>query len=203
MSTTFSKRQLASGISVLAIAGSLAFATPANAQTTSTLQGHAAAGSTVTATDVNTGHSDSVKADASGNYQIVGLPPSTYRVQSGSAAQTVVVPLGQAVTVDLVGPAAATTGSIVVVGARTKDVKTPSVTTSVSRFQIENLPNGDRNFLNFAALAPGITVSPPTLGGNARQVHARRSNRRQGIPRGDREPGAGCGTQPRAGPCLR
>ena len=172
MSTTFSKRQLASGISVLAIAGSLAFATPANAQTTSTLQGHAAAGSTVTATDVNTGHSDSVKADASGNYQIVGLPPSTYRVQSGSAAQTVVVPLGQAVTVDLVGPAAATTGSIVVVGARTKDVKTPSVSTSVSRFQIENLPNGDRNFLNFAALAPGITVSPPTLGGNARQVQA-------------------------------
>jgi outer membrane receptor for ferrienterochelin and colicin len=172
VSTPSNKRQLASGISVIAVAAALTIASPAQAQTTSTLQGHAAAGSNVTATDVNTGHSDSVKADASGNYQIVGLSPSTYRVQSGSAAQTVVVPLGQAVTVDLVSPATTTGAAIVVVGARTKDVKTPAVTTNVSRFQIENLPNGDRNFLNFAALAPGVTVSPPTLGGNARQVQA-------------------------------
>jgi len=82
------------------------------------------------------------------------------------------VPLGQAVTVDLAAPATAPAAAIVVVGARTKDVKTPAVTTNVSRFQIENLPNGDRNFLNFAALAPGVTVSPPTLGGKARQVQA-------------------------------
>jgi len=172
VSTTSNKRQLTSGISVIAIAAALSISTPAHAQTTSTLQGHAAAGSTVTATDVNTGHSDSVKADASGNYIIVGLPPSTYRVASGSAAQTVVVPLGQAVTVDLVGAAPAGGGNIVVVGSRTRDVKTPTVATNVSRFQIENLPNGDRNFLNFAALAPGVTVSPPTLGGRARQVQA-------------------------------
>ena len=172
MSTTSNKRQLASGISVIAIAASLAFATPADAQTTSTLQGHTAAGSTVTATDVNTGHSDSVKADASGNYIIVGLPPSTYRVQSGSATQTVVVPLGQAVTVDLVAATPAAGGAIVVVGARTRDVKTPVVSTNVSRFQLENLPNGDRNFLNFAELAPGVTVSPPTLNGKARQLQS-------------------------------
>ena len=62
--------------------------------------------------------------------------------------------------------------AIVVVGSRTKDVKTPAVATNVSRFQLENLPNGDRNFLNFAELAPGVTVSPPQLGGKARQVQA-------------------------------
>jgi outer membrane receptor for ferrienterochelin and colicin len=172
VSTTSNKRQLTSGISVIAIAAALGIATPAHAQVTSSLRGHAAAGSVVTATDLNTGHKDSAKADASGNYNIVGLPPSTYRVQSGSSAQTVVVPLGQAVTVDLTAPTTAAAGAIVIVGARTKDVKTPAVTTSVSRFQIENLPNGDRNFLNFAALAPGVTVSPPTLGGKARQVQA-------------------------------
>ena len=83
-----------------------------------------------------------------------------------------VVPLGQAVTVDLGRPRGDDRRAIVVVGARTKDVKTPAITTNVSRFQIENLPNGDRNFLNFAALAPGVTVSPPTLGGKARQVQA-------------------------------
>ena len=83
-----------------------------------------------------------------------------------------VVPLGQTVTVDLTAPAASTGAAIVVVGSRTRDVKTPTVATNVSRFQLENLPNGDRNFLNFAALAPGVTVSPPTLGGRARQVQA-------------------------------
>ena len=165
------KRRLASGISVIAIAASLTVANPAAAQTTSSLQGHAAAGSIVTVTDLTTGHSDSATVDATGRYNIVGLPPSTYRVQSGTLAQTVVVPLGQAVTVDLVA-AEASGGAIVVTGSRTRDVKTPAVATNVSRFQIENLPNGDRNFLNFAALAPGVTVAPPTLNGKARQVQA-------------------------------
>jgi outer membrane receptor for ferrienterochelin and colicin len=173
--TTSNKRQLASGISVIAVAVALSIATPAYAQVTSTVRGHvegAAAGSTVTLTDLNTGHTDTAKVDASGNYIVVGLPPSTYRVESAGRSQTVVVPLGQAVTVDLTAPATSAGAAIVVVGARTKDVKTPAVTTNVSRFQIENLPNGDRNFLNFAALAPGVTVSPPQLGGNARQVQA-------------------------------
>jgi hypothetical protein len=169
-----SKRQLASGISAIAIAACVAIATPAAAQVTSGIQGHvagAAAGSTVTVTDLNTGQTSRTQVDANGHYLVVGLPPSTYRVQSGSSSQNVVVPLGQTVAVDF-GHAAPASAAIVVVGARTKDVKTPAVTTNVSRFQIENLPNGDRNFLNFAALAPGVTVSPPTLNGNARQVQA-------------------------------
>jgi outer membrane receptor for ferrienterochelin and colicin len=174
VSTISNKRQLASGISVIAVAASLSFASPAAAQTTSSIQGHvagAAPGTQVIATDTNTGQRLVGTVDGSGNYYIVGLAPSTYRVQSGQNAQTVVVPLGQAVTVDLAA-AAASNAEIVVVGARSKDVKTPAVTTNVSRFQIENLPNGDRNFLNFAALAPGVTVSPPQLGGKARQVQA-------------------------------
>ncbi len=179
MSNISNRRRMASGISTVAVAASLAFATPAMAQVTSGIQGHvtgAAAGSTVTFTDLNTGHTDTAKTDSNGNYLIVGLPPSTYSVKSGSTSQNVVVPLGQTVTVDLTPAAAAATGAagsaIVIVGARTKDVKTPATTTSVSQFQIANLPNGDRNFLNFAALAPGVTVSPPTLGGKARQVQA-------------------------------
>ena len=75
MSSISNKRQLASGISVIAIAAALGVATPAYAQTTSTVRGHvegAAAGSTVTVTDVNTGHTDTAKTDANGNYIIVG-----------------------------------------------------------------------------------------------------------------------------------
>jgi hypothetical protein len=154
--------------------GALILAAPAAAQTTSTVQGHvdgAAAGAAVTVTDTNTGHQDTAKVDANGNYIIVGLPPSTYRVSSGDKTAEVVVPLGQAVTADLVAEAA-TTKDIVVTGSRARDVKTPTVSTNISRFQLENLPNGDRNFLNFAALAPGVTVSPPTFGGKARTVQA-------------------------------
>ena len=108
MSTMYNKSRLASGISAVAIAAALSMATPAYAQTTSTVRGHvegASAGTIVSVTDLNTGHTDSAKTDASGNYIIVGLTPSTYRVQSGSISQSVVVPLGQAVTVDL-APAA-------------------------------------------------------------------------------------------------
>ena len=175
MNTIHNRRQLASGISAIAIAAALALASPAEAQTTSTLQGHvegAAAGSVVSVTDLNTNHTDTARTDANGNYLIVGLPPSTYRVEAAGRSQTAVVPLGQAVTVDLIAPATSSGAAIVVTGSRTRDVKTPVVTTNVSRFQLENLPNGDRNFLNFAALAPGVTVSPPTLGGRARQVQA-------------------------------
>lgn len=181
MRTTRSK--LATSLSVTAIAVALCVAEPAFAQTTSSVQGRvegAAAGTVVTVTDVNTGKVDRATVDAAGNYNIVGLPPSTYRVESGSNSQTVVVPLGQAVVVDLGAPVAAAPGEaaaptgneVVVVGSRTKDVKTPTVSTNVTRFQIENLPNGDRNFLNFAALAPGVVVAPPTLAGKARQVQA-------------------------------
>lgn len=154
--------------------GALALAMPASAQTTSTIQGHvdgAAADATVVLTDTNTGHQDTVKVDANGNYVLVGVPPSTYRVASGDKSVIVVVPLGQAVTADLIA-APENTKDIVVTGSRARDVKTPVISTNISRFQLENLPNGDRNFLNFAALAPGVTVEAPTLGGRARRVQA-------------------------------
>lgn len=178
MKTLITARLRAALATTILGAGALLLATPAMAQTTSTVRGHidgATAGATVTLTDLATGHVETVKADAKGDYILVGLPPSTYRVASGSRSAEVVVPLGQAVTADLVAPVAAAAGGgndIVVTGSRARDVRTATVGANISRFQLENLPNGDRNFLNFAALAPGVTVSPPTLGGKARQVQA-------------------------------
>jgi hypothetical protein len=86
VNTTSNKGRLSAGISVITIAAALGFASPAIAQTTSTIRGHvegSAAGSTVTVTDLNTGRSETAKLDASGNYNLVGVPPSTYRIQSG------------------------------------------------------------------------------------------------------------------------
>lgn len=164
---------LTRGISAAALAAALGFAAPAYAQTTSSLRGHvegAAAGTTLTITDTNTGQKVTATVDANGDYFVPGLRPSTYRVEApGAEADTVVVPVGQTVVYDIAPPA--TTGSeIVVTGTRGRnEVRTATVTTNVSTAQIENLPQSDRNFLNFAALAPGVNVSPP---GSNRQVQA-------------------------------
>jgi len=157
---------LALGISTLAVAVALTVATPAGAQTLSTIQGHvtgAAPGATVTATDANTGQVFTGTINAQGNYAILGVRPSNYHVVAqGAPAQDVTVPVGQTVIVDLGEPAPTGGGTEVVVrGIRgRKEVRTASVSTNVTPTQIENLPQNDRNFLNFAALAPGVQVSP-------------------------------------------
>jgi outer membrane receptor protein involved in Fe transport len=163
---------LALGISTIAMAVALTVAEPALAQSTSTLQGHvtgAAAGSVVTATDTSTGQRVTSAINVAGNYTIVGLRPSNYHVEvPGAPAQDVVLPVGQTVVVDLGNQPAGE--EIVIRGARNRqEVRTAEVATNVSRAQIENLPQNDRNFLNFAALAPGVIVTPTS---GSRQVRA-------------------------------
>ena len=181
---------LARGISAAALAVALMTAAPAFAQSNSTIRGRiqgAPAGTTVTVTDLTTGQVINGRTNANGDYTIPGVRPSTYRVQTeGQPIQQVVVPVGQIITVDIGTPAAAeeaaTTESttsadagvgsgsdIVVTGRRTQEVRTAEVATNVSQQQIDSLPQNDRNFLNFAALAPGVAVTPS--GGN-RQVQA-------------------------------
>ncbi|NIJ23629.1 TonB-dependent receptor [Sphingomonas japonica] len=135
------------------------------AQTTGTLQGRidgAQAGTAVTVTDTVTGRSTSTTIDANGNFVIAGLRPSTYRIEGAGQTEEVVLPVGQTVAIDLSPQAdvAGADGEIVVTGRRgIAEVRTATIGVSVSQDQINNLPQNDRNFLNFAALAPGVTVS--------------------------------------------
>jgi hypothetical protein len=176
VSTFKSKRQLANGISAFAVAAALMVATPAIAQTqTATLEGRVegvAAGTQVVAVDNNTGQRLTSTVDATGNYSILGLTPSTYTITvPGRDAQQVTVQVGQTVTVDFVqAPAAGAAGSAIVVTGRRagQPVTTQAVATNISTAQIENLPQNKRNFLSFAALAPGLQVTP---GGNT-QIQA-------------------------------
>jgi outer membrane receptor protein involved in Fe transport len=148
---TSNKHRLASGISLIATAVALGVASPALAQEqTSSLQGRvegASAGTEVVATDTLTGQRVVGRVDAQGNYAIFGLRPSTYTVAvAGKPALTTTLQVGQTVTLDFVEvppqePAA--DGAIVVTGRRTAQ------------------PN-QRNFLDFAALSPGVTVTPGT-----------------------------------------
>lgn len=157
------RSQLVRGISAGAFAAALMVSTSAFAQTTATLQGRvegAEAGSTVTVTDTVTGRTVTTTTRADGSFTIVGLRPSTYRVEAqGQEAEEVSLPVGQIVNVDLAPPAPAGE-EVVVTGTRGRsEVRTATIGTSISQAQMENLPQNDRNFLNFAALAPGVTLS--------------------------------------------
>ncbi|WP_292045769.1 MULTISPECIES: TonB-dependent receptor [unclassified Brevundimonas] len=163
-----------------ALALSMAVAGGASAQNaTTTLRGSvydgqtAEAGATVVATEVSTGYATRSRVGADGRYVLSGLRPGTYRVQVTSAdgqtaEQTVTLSLGQVGTLNLDVAAAATgqatagateLGDIVVTGRRVFEVRTPEVATNVTQQQINNLPQISRNFLNFAALAPGLRVT--------------------------------------------
>ena len=182
--TQFNTRKAATRQVALAAASALAltlgFAGAASAQSaTSTLRGvvydgqNVETGGVVTATDAATGYVTRGRIGENGQYVIPGLRPGTFRIQvttsdGQTTEDTVTLALGQVGTLNLdvaSAPAAASTdgattlGDIVVTGRRIFDVRTSEVGTSVSQQQINNLPQINRNFLNFAALAPGVRVT--------------------------------------------
>lgn len=161
------KRHLASGISALAIATALGMASPALAQeTTGNLRGHvdgAAPGTPVVALDTYTGQRATGTVDANGNYVIYGLRPSTYTITVAGKTQQTTLQVGQTVNVDFLAPARTAGNAIVVTGRRTaQPTQAQTVATNITPAQIENLPQNQRNFLSFATLAPGITLTNPS-----------------------------------------
>ena len=166
-------------VSALAVAIALGTAGAAGAQVaSSTLRGTIyegeapEAGGTILATEVATGYVTRGRISADGGYVFTGLRPGTYRVDVTTAdgqttTDTVTLSLGQVATLDLdVAPVrtagtsgdATDLGEVVVTGRRVFEVRTPEVATNVSQTQINNLPQINRNFLSFAALAPGVRV---------------------------------------------
>ncbi len=162
-------RGLSLGVSGLALAAALVMAAPAfAAESAATLQGRvsaAPAGTVVTATDANTGAKATATVRADGRYVIVGLRPGTYtitfRAPDGTTrTEQAVLPVGQTIEVDAdLAKADAPVQEVTVVASRRNNPRQSEVSTSISRAQIENLPQNGRNFLNFAALAPGVSVS--------------------------------------------
>lgn len=167
-------------VSALAMAALLASAGSASAQATNTtlrgaiFDGAApeTSGGTITARDVATGFVSRGRIGADGRYVLAGLRPATYAItvetaDGQSATDTVTLTVGQIATLDLDVAAVVTAassdatdlGDIVVTGRRIFEVRTSEVATSVSQAQINNLPQINRNFLNFAALAPGVRVT--------------------------------------------
>ncbi len=146
--------------------------------------GAAVAGVTVVAVNRATNQTVRATSSASGNYVLNGLRPAQYTITAtgpngATFEQAVIVGIGQATTLNVVlapasapapapaadgtvaapsdaTPEAASSDEIVVTGNRLVETKTSEVATNVSQNQIRILPQGDRNFLTFAALAPGV-----------------------------------------------
>ncbi|PMV36739.1 hypothetical protein C1X16_30255, partial [Pseudomonas sp. FW305-3-2-15-C-R2A1] len=92
--------------------------------------------------------------------------PGSYQVTVTAAngetfKQLVTVGIGQTASLDATvavpGAEPVDTGKdIIVTGSRLVETKTSEVATNVTQQQIRSLPQTDRNFLSFAALAPGV-----------------------------------------------
>ena len=105
-------------------------------------------------------------SSARGFYLLAGLPPDEYELsvrRIGLQPQTrrVRAQIGQQLSLDFQLAAAATELAAVQVveSAVQTDVRSPEVAQNISREQIENLPLSDRDFLEFATLAPGVVPS--------------------------------------------
>lgn len=160
---------------LLLLAGALAV--PALAQTsTATIRGKVTdnqnavlAGAEVTAVGTSSGFVTTVKAGPDGAFQLGNLVPGEYEITVSAQgfearSQRVTVRVGQSLNVTFVmTPTAVISESITVVGEQAVDIRTPEAATNVTPQQIENLPQDDRNFLNFATLAPGVRLSNDPL----------------------------------------
>lgn len=125
---------------------------------------------TVTVVNTATGLSRSVTSNAMGDYQITSLPPGDYTVtaeKSGfkKAAKKVHLDLGAAANVDFNLPVGQVTQEVVVqdVGEVAEPSRT-MVSSVIDSQKIEDLPVNGRQFIDFALLAPGVTIGDTTSG---------------------------------------
>jgi outer membrane receptor protein involved in Fe transport len=132
-------------------------------------QATALPGATVTAVGTASGFVKSSTAGPDGAFLLGGLTPGEYIITVEAQgfqerSQTVTVLVGQNLNVTFaMAPTAVISESITVIGEQAIDMRTQEAATNVTTQQIENLPQDDRNFLNFAALAPGIRISSDPL----------------------------------------
>ncbi len=102
-----------------------------------------------------------------GGFLMSGLVPGTYQLTATMdtftpSTGTVVVQIGQTATVAFVlTPTTQVTAQVTVTAKafEVAPVRSSEVATVVTTQQIESLPQNTRNFLSFAALAPGVSVS--------------------------------------------
>ena len=125
---------------------------------------------TVTALNAATGLKRSVTANAVGEYQIGGLPAGDYTVdveRQGfqKSAKKIHLDLGASGTVDFaLAPGQVQTQVEVQDVGEVAEPTRSMVSEVIGQQQIEGLPVNGREFIDFALLAPGITIGNTTSG---------------------------------------
>ncbi|MFY9551203.1 MAG: TonB-dependent receptor [Thermoanaerobaculia bacterium] len=146
-------------------------ALPLAAQTTTgTLRGYVKdeagaglPGATVDATNDASGVTRSVVTGTDGFYNLA-VNPGTYTVKAsietfGADTKKVVVLLGQTQGVDFLLSLRASQNVTVTAEAPVIETKQSEIATNVTEQQLRVLPQDNRNFLNFANLAPGVRTA--------------------------------------------
>jgi outer membrane receptor protein involved in Fe transport len=162
-------------LTVLLLAAVLLFTAPALAQrTTSTLRGiiqddsAPIEGATVEVVAVDSGFRHAARSGSDGRYSLTGLAPGIYALVVSapgyaSHTQNVQLLLGQDVDADFtLSPGTVIDEELLVLGESIQllvETRSSEIATNVTPQQIEALPQNSRNFLNFAALAPGVRVT--------------------------------------------
>src|SRR5947207_3174881 len=132
----------------------------------------------VVARNVSTGATRNTLSNDAGAYALVGLTPGTYdvnvrRIGSSPQSRTIVVQIGATQVQDFaLTTQAAVLETQVVTAASGVETHTSEVATNVTQAQIAKLPTPSRNFLDLAALAPGVTVTEDRVNGQFRTVSA-------------------------------
>ena len=133
----------------------------------------AMAGATVTVRNLATGGTRATRADESGHYQFMGLPPGHYELSAAGGPglaklvnPEIVLTIGEAATFDahMQLQAGAET---VTVNASTEVIETTRTETAntVDQLRINNLPINGRNYINFAlTISETHRDSAPFLG---------------------------------------
>lgn len=125
---------------------------------------------TVAAVNTNSGSRHSAVTAANGTYVLV-VPPGSYEVSVATGAhepwkRAIQVGVGQSLTLDVALKLGRVTTEVSVVATASQaqvELITSEVATNVNEAQLQTLPQSSRNFLNAAALAPGVRLSRDDL----------------------------------------
>ena len=172
---TMASNYFAKGLkrSALTVALGLCFAGGVQAQTNTAgaINGHAAAGDTITLTSPTSGFSRTVTAGSDGNYRFAQIPTGQYQVsRNGGSPRSVSINVGTTSNIDFVD-SATTLDAVTVVGnggVNPIDVSSVESTTVLTEAQIDRLPVA-RDTTSMALLAPGTTLGDSRLGGDQKQ----------------------------------
>lgn len=114
--------------------------------------------------NIANGATRTANSRADGSYIFLGLEPATYEltarhIGNGAQVRRLTVPIGATAIADFVlGTQAVQISGIQVTAQQTIETKTSEVATNIRPDQVQNLPLSDRNFLDLAGLAPGISI---------------------------------------------